>query len=48
MRSKQDYSTCVWNNKPLSKDDDRCAPLQANKLDFQDLSHQYIKMFRGH
>lgn len=34
MGLKQDYSTCVWNNKPLSKDDNHSAPLQANKPRF--------------
>lgn len=34
MGLKQDYSTCVWNNKPLSKDDNLCAPLQANEPGF--------------
>lgn len=31
---KEDYSTCVWNNKPLSKDDNCCTPPQANKPRF--------------
>lgn len=31
---KEDYATCMWNNKPLSKDNNCRAPPQANEPRF--------------
>lgn len=47
MGLKADYATCVENSKPLPKDNNCCAPPEANEQDLQDRCHPSLKMFRN-